>query len=1192
VFDVIKTCPSPDLLRRLLADQLDEPQEVTIGDHVEACPLCQDELERLTETANRPGHDSSSAGKFLDHLGIEADFLEILKQDPPAFVLPGETLEMEPSPSSRIAQERTGDGRAPEGYEILYELGRGGMGVVYKARHRRLGRSVALKMILDGAHAAPRELDRFRREAEAIARLQHPNIVQIFDFGEHEGRPYLALEFVEGGSLARQIDGSAQSARRSAEVVKDLARTIHEAHQAGIVHRDLKPANVLLTESGVPKITDFGIAKRLDGEVAFPTLSEQFLGTPSYMAPEQAVRERSPSARQDEKAGARAGGSSAVDIYGLGAILYEMVTGRPPFRAESPLETVLKVLHEDPVAPTRLKPSVPRDLETICLKCLEKLPHRRYSSALELAEDLERFLDFEPVKARPVSAPERAWRWCRRKSSLALAMGLAAIAIAAVIGLSISLAVYQYQAASRLGEALHEVQSRSRQVDQQSSNLAYEHGQALCEQGDVAQGVLWLVRGLKSARLAQDADLERAFRLNLPAWSLRLHPLRARAEHPGMIHAAVYSPDGRTIAIAGDDNTLQIRDSATGEAIGEPFPHPSKIGAVAFSPDGRTLLTGSDDFVARLWDVKSGTRVGPEFRHADVVLGVAFSPDGRTVLTGSVDKTARLWDVDDGRPIGEPMRHDDLITCAAFGPDGRTVLTGGWDRTARLWDATTGAPIGQPLVHKDWVSSVAYSPDGKTILTGCYDRAARLWDAGSGRPIGGPLRHQHCVRSVAFAPGGKRLITGSFDGTARIWDAESGNPIGPPIRHQHVVEAVSFSPDGRHVLTAGRDKMALISEVARSSVLSFSHEGFIRAVLFSPDGRTILSASQDHSARLWNATTGEPIGAPMIHGHAVEVIAFSPDGRTVLTGSYDASARLWDAATGEPKGPALRHERGIKAVAFSPNGDTVLTASDDRTARLWDAATGEPKGPPLTHDLEVKAAAFSPDGRLVVTGSDDKTARLWNAGDGKPIGLPLRHGGKVMAVAFSPDGRILLTGSDDMKARLWDTATGKLRVNPLPHDGPVSVAAFSPDGRTIITGGWDRMVRVWDAISGVSITPSLRHEGSLRALAISRDGKFVLTGSYDRTAQLWDRVTGKPIGPAFRHENQVWFVAFSPDGRTVLSGGQENTAYLWEVPTIDETPVRRMERSLQISTGMELLDDGSIHIIDSPGWNERRAQTE
>ena len=1186
---MLKTCPTPDQLRRLLADQLGELQETSIGEHVEYCPVCQDSLEELTNAKIRPPRRSLPNDRTQEQIEsvVDTEFLHSLKCDPPPTVFRGE----DPSGFAGAVTPRDitsgfSDRLAPEGYEILAELGRGGMGVVYKARERRLNRVVALKMLLSGACATPRELDRFRREAETIAQLQNPQIVQIHEIGEHDGRPYLALEFVEGESLARSLAGTPRPTRWAAELVATLARAIHAAHGLGIIHRDLKPANILLTTAGTPKITDFGVAKRLDGERAYPTLTDQFLGTPSYMAPEQAVRQRSSSALPTEQITT----SRALDIYSLGAILYEMLTGRPPFRAETALETVLQVLHDEPVPPSRLRPRVPRDLETICLKCLEKNPQRRYATADDLAEDLERFLDFEPVKARPVAAPERMWRWCRRKRALAIAAALASVAIATTIGLSISLAVHQYRAASRLGAVLQEVQSRQRLVDQQASHLAFQHGQGLCEQGDVAQGLLWLVRGLKSASIAHDSDLEHAFRLNLSAWWPRHHRLRVRCEHPGPIHAAAYSPDGRNIAIGGEDNTLGFRDAATGKPLGSPMVHPAKVDAVAFSPDGLTVLTGCDDHIARLWDVISCAAIGPVFRHENAVISVSFSPDGRVAVTGSVDNTARLWNVETGQPIGSPMNHQNLVAAVAFGPDGRTVLTGSWDKTARLWDASTGASIGPPLTHQDWVSSVAYSPDGRTILTGCYDRTARLWDRASGRPIGRPLPHQHCVHAVAFGPGGKTVLTGSIDGIARLWDIDKHLPIGPPLRHRHTVSSVAFSPDGRDILTAGLDKTVLIREIAEPSGLSFTHEGFIRSVLFSPDGRTILTASEDATARLWNAATGEPLGRPLRHAAKVEAIAFSPDGRTVLTGSWDQTARLWNASTGAPIGAPLRHDLGVKSVAFSPTGGSVLTGSGDKTARLWDAATGDPLGPPMRHADWVQAVAFSPDGRLIVTGSVDKTARLWNTVDSKPLGLPLPHDGRVLTVAFSPDGYTVLTGSDDRKARLWDVASGKLRLPPLQHDGPVSVAAFSPDGRTVITGGWDRMARLWDARTGLSITPPLRHDGALRALAISRDGRTIVTGSYDRTAQLWDKVTGKPIGPAFHHENQVWFVAISPDGRSVLSGGQENTAHLWNIAASADSPINEVDRRVQISTGMELLDDGSLHILDFAEWNERGSQ--
>ncbi len=298
-----------------------------------------------------------------------------------------------------------GDRVAVPGYEILEELGRGAMGVVYRARHLRLNRLVALKMILAGEHAGPEERARFRSEAEAAARLQHPNIVQIHEVDEHNGRPYIALEFVEGGSLDGKDIPMPMPERQAAQLLETLARAMIAAHQRGIVHRDLKPANVLLASDGTPKITDFGLAKLLDGESGH-TQTGSILGTPSYMAPEQA-------AGKTHEIG------PAADLYALGAILYELLTGRPPFRAATPMATLHQVLTLMPVPPRHLLPELSRDLETICLKCLEKEPHKRYSNAEALAEDLRRFLAGQPVRARPVGEAERLWRWGRRNPMVA-----------------------------------------------------------------------------------------------------------------------------------------------------------------------------------------------------------------------------------------------------------------------------------------------------------------------------------------------------------------------------------------------------------------------------------------------------------------------------------------------------------------------------------------------------------------------------------------------------------------------------------------------------------------------------------------------------------------------------------------------------------------------------------------------------
>jgi eukaryotic-like serine/threonine-protein kinase len=340
----------------------------------------------------------------------------------------------------RAEQERTASGRelpVVPGYEIIEEIGRGGMGIVYQARQLGLDRTVALKMVLTGFLADPIELTRFRAEAAALARLQHPNIVQIYDVGEAAGRPYFVFEFVAGGSLSQLLEGTPQPVRPAAQLVETLARAVHVAHANGVIHRDLKPANILLRdESGdlspgtsrlaslIPKITDFGLAKCVGGDrdgpdLHGPTATGDLLGTPNYMAPEQAMVRRQPI-------------GPTADVYALGAILYELLTGRPPFTGETPLTTVLQVLHNEPVSVTSLQPNVPRDLETICLKCLRKEPRQRYASALELAEDLQRFLRDEPIRARPIGVVEKLGRWVRRHPAPAilLAAGLLAPVVA------------------------------------------------------------------------------------------------------------------------------------------------------------------------------------------------------------------------------------------------------------------------------------------------------------------------------------------------------------------------------------------------------------------------------------------------------------------------------------------------------------------------------------------------------------------------------------------------------------------------------------------------------------------------------------------------------------------------------------------------------------------------------------------
>jgi eukaryotic-like serine/threonine-protein kinase len=704
-------------------------------------------------------------------------------------------------------------------YEILGRVDEGGMGVVYKARQLSLNRVVALKFVRLGGQAGGGELRRFQMEAENVARLDHPNIVPVFEVGQHQGQPYFSMKFIDGGSLARLVAGREQLAagaagpRRAAQLLATVARAVQHAHERGILHRDLKPANVLLQPAGsagqptTPLVTDFGLAKRLEGDVG-QTLSQSgaVVGTPEYMAPEQATAQKELT--------------TATDVYGLGAILYALLTGRPPFRAASVFETLQQVVEREPTPPRQLNRHVHLDLETICLKCLHKQPAQRYASAQEVADELERFLRGADIRARPAGRLELVRRWCRRNPALASASALAVAALLAVTGVSVWFALAESRHTEQMQAALDVSEGLRRKGNLLLAKNYLERGRAMGEKGHWVSGMLLLTRGLEIAP-PEDATLQQAIRSQLAVYGRQAHWPRFALHQPGQVCTVTWSPDGRTLAVGTLDGTAQLWDAGTGKPIGDPLRHQARVQAVAFSPDGRVLLTGSSDGTARLWQVATGRPFGEPLRHQEAVRRVAFSPDGRTALTGSWDGTARLWEADTGKPIGPLLGHGDRVEVACFDPEGKAVLTGSWDGTARIWDAATGEPTGEPLRHQGLVVAAAFSPDGRFVLTGSGDHNARLWDRASGKPLGPPLAHRFGVRAVAFSANGHRFVTTTEDGMVQRWATDTRKPLGDPIDHRAAVSAVAFSPNGSLLLTGSDDRMARLYDAASGKPIGF-----------------------------------------------------------------------------------------------------------------------------------------------------------------------------------------------------------------------------------------------------------------------------------------------------------------------------------------------------------------------------------
>jgi tRNA A-37 threonylcarbamoyl transferase component Bud32 len=553
-------CPSSEELERLLADRL-AGAEAAVEAHVEACPDCQQRLERLAVRADgRPAVTAPASG---------AAFLGRLEREPPTGACPGPDTErgaapLSPAPTGEAVAAAPGAAPAIAGYEVLEELGRGGMGVVYKARQLKANRLVALKMILSRAHASLEHKVRFRIEVEAVARFQHPHLVQLYEVGEHDGLPFFSLELCEGGALDRKLKQTSFTAAEAACLVEKLARAMHYAHSRGVVHRDLKPANVLLTADGEPKVTDFGLAKQLD---AASDLSQTgaIMGTPSYMAPEQA-------------GGARDIGP-ATDVYALGAILYELLAGQPPFGGASVLDTLEQVKTREPVPPSRLRPKVPRDLETICLKCLHKEPARRYADAAALAEDLRRYRAGEPILARPVGRVERAVKWAKRRPALAALLLVSALS---ATGLFVGSLYYS----ANLEKALQTAQKREKEATEERQQAVTNLYHSLV--GEARAVRLTRASGFRATSWDR---LQQALRLETPDKSL--DELRHEAvaclgdfvglepttwsDFRGDVTTAAIHPDSLQVAVGLRDGTVLVRRRDTGAELARLENHPAPV---------------------------------------------------------------------------------------------------------------------------------------------------------------------------------------------------------------------------------------------------------------------------------------------------------------------------------------------------------------------------------------------------------------------------------------------------------------------------------------------------------------------------------------------------------------------------------------------------------------------------------------
>lgn len=1028
---------------------------------------------------------------------------------------------------------------------LLGEIGRGGMGAVHRAWDERLRRIVAVKVILVDDEEA---IARFRREAAAVARVRHPHIVTIHDVGSVDGRHYIAMDLLEGVTLtarlgARREGGEPLPLFRAVEILRDASRALAHAHDLGVVHRDVKPSNILVGEGDHAWVVDFGLAL-IDGETSRITRTNALVGTPSYMSPEQAD-------------GSRSAITGLTDVYGLGATLYFVLTGRAPFEGD-PVRVLHDVLIRDPRPPSTRNRRVPDDLETICLRCLEKAPDRRYPSAHALADDLDAWLAGEPIAARPLGPVRRFVRRARRNLLVTALVAVAAVGVIGGGGIAIALTVDRWRMRER---AIAEVRAERDAAERARADAELARSEADAARLDADERAAANER-LVARSLAQRARVRldegrRREAVALAAASIgRDDDPGARALHYlarqgpwraprriggdlGQITAVGFAPDGDLLAAATVDGLVLLHES--GGELRARIGHGARVRTLAFSPSGDRLVTAGDGGAVRSWD-RDGRPLSPSIAAGAPVRTIAWSPDGATLATAGQRGLVRLWRADSGEELARIDARGGSIASLAWRPDGTLIATGAEDGSAAVWDPRTGSAVMRAPAHRNGTQGVAWTPDGAWLVSGGLDKTVAVWDVAARRELFRLEGHEAFVQAVAASSDGRWLASASWDDTVRLIDAESGRLRAVLDPRVGQLDEIAFSPDGDRILVGGRQGALLLYDLSPEpdAPVVFQHGQHVAALAWSPDGSLLAASGGPTTVSLWNAATGRHVRTLPGHDAPSSALAFSPDGRILATASWDGTVGLFDVAGRSPALALRGHEAQINGLAWSPGGERIATAGNDRTVRLWDAA----------QRAELRRATLD---------------------------------ARILSVAWSPDGGRIVAVTDDGALRLLDADTAAVVVTrPAAHEGAASTVVFSGDGTRVVTGGDDRAVRVWDAATLAPLATRHGHAGRLLSVSADHDGRLIAGGDVRRRLALWDPARSRPLLEMVSSTSDAPVtVALSPDGRRLAAGNMAFRGQSWILP-VDVALGRDatahdadgLRRAAEAATGLTVPDDG------------------
>lgn len=1012
-----------------------------------------------------------------------------LHEPPPEAALP---LDLDDLPLSA--------GPLPElpGYELLDRIGRGGMGVVYRARQTRLGRVVAVKLLGLEAVADESARRRFQMEAHAVARLQHPGIVPVIDAGSHAGQPYLVMEYVAGGDLAQAAAGKPLDPTRAAHLVQRAAEALQFAHEHGVLHRDVKPSNILLEPDDQPRLTDFGLAKRLDADPRI-TLPGQTLGSPGYLPPEQAAANRGAP-------------GPASDVYGLGAVLYYLLTGRPPFLASTLADTLHEVLHKGPVGLRELNPSVPETLETICLKCLEKRPGDRYDSAAELAADLGRFLDRKPILARRPWLLMRGWRQARlRPTASALAGAVLLIGLGAGIG-GIWFG-WRAQEESRAAKAAQQALERRRLVKEDAlrQNAAALYASRITgaylawQQGDAWQA--W--EDLNACR-ERDPGWEYDYLQNLFTRSQRIF-----RGHAGMVATVAFSPDGKWLASGGGDGALALVEVATGTTVWSLQLEQGGLSRVAFLPSGGQLVASSVTGFLTLINRETGTRNAEQPLDHTRLTDFALQPDGQRVALAMQTEGVQVWDFTKRARLAEFREPLTRVVSVAIDAKGRLLASSGRDGSVVVRDLADGQVRWQIKAHDGPALKVAFNLQTDQLLSAGADGWLRVWSAADGTPMRSFRASERPLRDAIFSPDGQTIVTTGADACIKFWKADSSAPVLVLRGHTAAVACLAVSADGRFLASGGRDRTVRLWDLAvasRSPILSV-HQGATRSLAVSADGSQYLSLGDDGRLVLGSLTDWSRRDTLQRADAKVTAMAFCPTGQKAVVGTAQGTIKLWAWESGGVPRLAqtwTNHVGAIRCFVWSEDGQRLATAGDDGKLYVRDVTSAGLVMTLAGHTDRVSHLVFCRDGIRLASAGEDRLVRIWNTQTGhERVGQRNRQP-EFLDLRDTPQG--LLMASQGVDRSVWieclDGQGGayKLAGDELPG---LRRARVSKDGRRLFAVG-ERTVFVWDAQTHRLLLTLSDHPAILTDLALSDDERILLVGDAQGRVEILDG-TPKPV---------------------------------------------------------------------------------